>query len=320
MKRSRVFAALVSAASLLSLAPARAELVERIAGVVNGQPIPYSDVMDRAALELSRLAAITDPAEREKQRQAILKRSLDVLVDERLIETEAAAFQLEVSEEEQNKSVEMLAKQNNLTSEQFKEELTKQKIDFAQVKDSLRRQALRFKLLQAKVKPRKITDEEIKSAYAAMNATPEYEVRARHLYVRVPPSPSPKQLEAAKLKIDRATARLDAGEEFAVVARDLSDGPTASTGGDLGFFKRGMFLPELEAAAFRLKPGEHSQAFKLPGGYHMVKVEDRRPLPPKPLSEVQDQLRNQIAQDGMLKEQDRYLAQLRKGAQVELRM
>ena len=310
----------LAAAFLLWQAPARAEVVERIAGVVNGQPIPYSDVMDRAALELSRLAAVPDPAERDKQRQAILKRSLDLLVDERLIETEAAAFQLEVTEEEQNKSVEMLAKQNNLTSDQFKEELAKQKIDFAQVKDSLRRQALRFKLLQAKVKPRKITDEEIKSAYATANFTPEYEVRARHLYVRIPPNPTEQQLAAAKLKIDRATARLQAGEEFAVVARDLSDGPTASTGGDLGFFRRGMFLPELEAAAFRLKPGEHSQPFKLPGGYHMVKVEDRRPLPPKPLAEVQDQLRNQIANEGMLKEQDRYLATLRKGAQVDLRM
>jgi len=318
MKRTILTA--LAGVALLWQAPARAEVVERIAGVVNGQPIAYSDVMDRAALELSRLAAVPDAAEREKQRLVILKRSLDLLVDERLIETEAAAFQLEVTDEEQNKSVEMLAKQNNLTSEQFKDELTKQKIDFAQVKDSLRRQALRFKLLQAKVKPRKITDEEIKSAYATANFTPEYEVRARHLYVRIPPNPTDKQLAAAKLKIDRATSRLQAGEEFAVVARDLSDGPTASTGGDLGFFRRGMFLPELEAAAFRLKPGEHSAPFKLPGGYHLVKVEDRRALPPKPLAEVQDQLRNQIANEGMLKEQDRYLATLRKGAQVDLRM
>lgn len=313
-------AALLGLAAALVTIAARAEIVDRIAGVVNGQPIALSDVTERAQLELTRLAAVPAGPERDAQRTAILKRALDILVEERLVESEAATFQLEVSEEEQSKSVEMLAKQNGLTSEQFKEELARQKLDYAQVKDSLRRQALRFKLLQAKVKPRKVTDEEIKSAYAALGANPEFEVRARHIYARIPSGATPAQQEAAKLKIDKAVARLAKGDEFAVVARDLSDGPTASTGGDLGYFRKGMMLPELEAAALRIKASEVSPVLKTPSGYHLVKVEDRRPLPQRPLAELQETIRAQLSQESVLREQDRYMATLRKGAQVDLRL
>src|SRR5882672_6450014 len=106
---------------------ARAEIVERIAGVVNGQPIALSDVVDRAQLELARLQQVP-AAEREKKRTETLRRALDQLVDERLIESEAAQYQLEVTEEEATKSVDALAKQNGLSMDQFKEELAKQKI------------------------------------------------------------------------------------------------------------------------------------------------------------------------------------------------
>jgi peptidyl-prolyl cis-trans isomerase SurA len=313
---------LLLVSALLSLAPAaRAEIVERVAGVVNGQAIAYSEVVERVQIELNRLAAQQmSPAEREHKKADLLKRALDQLVDEKLIEADATALGLEVTEEEAAKSVELLAKQNGLTMDQFKEELAKQKVDFNQLKDSLKRQALRYKLLQAKVKPRKVTDEEIKAAYAGMNATPEYEVRARHIFIRIPANATPAQQEAARVKADRALSRIEAGEEFAVVARDLSDGPTAKTGGDLGYFRKGMMLPELESVALRLEPGQHSPLIKTAAGYNLVKVEDKRPLPQKPLMEVQEQLRNQLANDSIVKEQDRYVAQLRKSAQLDLRL
>jgi peptidyl-prolyl cis-trans isomerase SurA len=309
--------ALVSA---LSARPARGEIVERIAGVVNGQPITYSDVLERGQLELQRLAQQPASLDREKQRQDILKRALDILVDEKLIEAEAGSLGVEVSDDDQNKSVEALARQNGLTVDQFKEELAKQKIDFATVKDSLRRQALRFKLLNAKVKPRKITEEEIKGAYAARTANPEHEVRARHIYMRVPQNAPPEVVAAARKRAETALARLHAGEEFALVARELSDGPTAKTGGDLGYFRRGMLLPELEAAAMRLEPGQVSPILKLATGFHLVKVEDKRPLPQKSLSELQEDIRAQLGQDSVIQEQTRFLNQLRKSAQVDLRI
>jgi len=304
---------------LLLSAAARGEIVERIAAVVNGQPIALGDVRERAAAELARLEAQPRTPEREKQRQEIIRRALEQMVDERLIESEAATLGIEIPEEDQNRSVEALAKQNSLTVAQFKEALAGQNVDFATVKDSLRRQALRFRLLQAKVKQRKITDEEIKAAYAAIAATPEQEMRARHIFFRVPPKATAAELDAIVARARKAMERIAAGEEFAVVARDLSDGPTAKQGGDLGWFRRGMLMPELEGAAARLEPGQHSPLLRATTGLHVIKVESKRPLPVKPLSEMQDEIRARLGNEAVLKEQDRFLSQLRKGAQVDIK-
>ena len=311
---------LVAAAALsLCTLPARAEILERVGAVVNGQPILLSDIAERAQTELQRAEKLPQ-AERERARKEAMQHALDAMVDEKLVETEAAAYNVEVTDDETNKSAEALARQNGLTIEQFKEELVRQKVDYAQLRDQLRRQALRFKLLQAKVKPRKVTDEEIKSAYAARVSRADYEVRARHIFIRIPTNASPAQLASAKAKADLAGGRLSAGEEFAVVARDLSDGPTAKHGGDLGYFKRGMLLPELENAAMQMKAGQSSKLIKTSGGFHFVHVEDKRPLPVKPLSEVQEEIRQQLASDNVLLEQSRFLVQLRKTAQVDTRL
>ena len=303
---------------------ARAEIKERIAAVVNGQPIALSDVEDRVAPELSRLKGrgMAGPV-LEEQRKEVLKHGLDQLVDEKLVESEAATLGIDVPEDEVQKLVLELAKQNGMDAAQFREALTSQGLDFEVVRDSLKRQQLMLRLLQYKVKPRKVTDGEVQSAYAAMAAEGEPEVRARHLFIAAPDGASPQKLERARLKADEALRRLQQGESFAKVARDLSEGPGAAEGGDLGYFRRGQMLQAIDQAAFSLKPGETSQLIRTGGengGYHLVRVEDRRKLAAKPLAEVQEDLRNRIANESVLKEREHYLTSLRKSAQIDLKM
>ncbi len=303
---------------------ARAEIKERIAAVVNGQPIALSDVEERVAPELSRLKGrgMAGPL-LEQQRKELLTRSLNQLVDEKLVEGEASTLGIDVAEDEVQKLVSELAKQNGMDSAQFREALTGQGIDFETVRESLKRQQLMLRLLQYKVKPRKVSDEEVQSAYAAMAAEGEAEVRARHLFIAAPDGAPPQQLERAKLKADEAVRRLQQGDSFAKVARDLSEGPGASEGGDLGYFRRGQMLQAIDQAAFSLKPGETSQLIRSNGehgGYHLVQVEDRRKIAAKPLSEVQEDLRNRIANESILKEREHYISLLRKNAQIDLKM
>ena len=125
---------------------------------------------------------------------------------------------------------------------------------------------------------------------------------------------------AARAKADAALRRIREGESFAKVARDVSDGPTAKEGGDLGYFRRGQMLAELEQAAFALQPGEISSLIRVTGnhgGFHLVTVEDRRQIAARPLAEVQEEIRNRIAGESVMKEREHYLAQLRKTAQVD---
>jgi len=304
---------------LLALIPfaAFAEIKDRIAAVVNGRAITLSDVEERIAPELARVPA--GPAG-VPQRKELLRQALGQLVDEQLVQGEATALGIDVSDDEVQRLVEQLARENHMDMAQFRQALAQQGLGMDSVRDSLKRQQLMMRLLQYKVKPRRVSDEEVQAAYANMTKTSEYEVRARDIFVSAPDIASPEQVSAARARADAALRRVRAGESFAKVARDVSDGPTAKEGGDLGYFRRGQMLAQLEQAAFSLQPGEISGLIRIEGdhgGFHLVTVEDRRRLPPRPLSEVQEEIRNRLAAESVTKEREHYLSQLRKSAQVD---
>jgi peptidyl-prolyl cis-trans isomerase SurA len=304
-------------AVLLGAAASRAELKDRIAAIVNGQPILLSDVEDRIGPELARL--MTQPAtpQREKDRDGLLHRGLSEMVDEKLIETEAASLGLTVSEEELQRALEQLARQQNMELADFRQALAQQGISWETARDTVRRQTLMAEVLRFKVKARKVSDEEVQAAYATETANPQHEVRARHIFVATPPSSTPGQQTAALSRAEQALRRVKSGETFALVAREMSEGPTAKQGGDLGYFRRGLMLPAIEQAAFSLKPGEISPVIKTSSGYHIVMVEDRRAIPAKPLADVKENIRERLAGESVFKERENYLATLRKTAQID---
>ena len=302
--------------TVLSLA-AVAEIKDRIAAVVNGHPITLSEVEERVAPELARAGA---GAAGDAQRKETLKRALSQLIDEQLVASEASALGIDVSDDELQHLVEQLARENRMDMAQFRQALAQQGMSMETVRDSLKRQQLTIRLLQYKVKPRRVSDEEVQAAYANMTRNAEHEVRARDIFIAVPDGATAAQQSAARAKADAALRRIREGESFAKVARDVSDGPTAKEGGDLGYFRRGQMLAELEQAAFALQPGQISSLIRVTGahgGFHLVTVEDRRQIAARPLAEVQEEIRNRIAGESVMKEREHYLAQLRKTAQVD---
>ena len=307
-------------AVLLCAASARAELKERIAAIVNGQPILLSDVEERVGPELARVMHQSPGAQRDKDRNELLKRGLQELVDEKLIETEASSLGLTVSEEELQRALEQLARQQNLDVADFRQALEQQGIPWDAARDAVRRQTLMAEVLRFKVKARKVSDEEVQAAYATELQNAQYEVRARHIFIATPQNATQAQVAAALARAERALQRVKSGETFALVAREMSEGPTAKQGGDLGYFRRGLMLPAIEQAAFSLKLGEVSQIVKTSSGFHIVMAEDRRPIPPKPLAEVKEEIRNRLANDSVFKERENYLATLRKTAQIDVKL
>ncbi len=109
---------------------------------------------------------------------------------------------------------------------------------------------------------------------SAMKRSQVDQVKARHILV------TPNEIiddETAKQRLDDALERLDNGEDFAEVAKLLSDDPgTANIGGDLGWAGPGTFVPEFEAVLDSMELGETSQPFQSPFGWHVVQVLDRR--------------------------------------------
>ncbi|MBP1852073.1 peptidylprolyl isomerase [Rhizobium halophytocola] len=136
-----------------------------------------------------------------------------------------------------------------------------------------------------------VTDDEVKARYEKEIASlpKQEEVHARHILVKT-------EDEAKAIIKD-----LDAGKDFAEIAKEKSTDPSKSDGGDLGYFTKGRMVPEFEKAAFALKPGEYTKTpVKTQFGYHVIKVEDTRTAPPPKLEAVQDQVRQLVMRDKYL--------------------
>jgi len=148
-----------------------------------------------------------------------------------------------------------------------------------------------------------ISDAELKSEYdkEVLRMKDQKEVRARHILVE-----TEDQAKDAKKKID-------GGKSFEEVAREYSKDPgSAKQGGDLGYFTKDKMVPAFANAAFAMKKGQVSNPVKSSFGWHVIKIEDVRPIQIPTFNEVKENLRQNI-QDRKLEE---YIRGLVKGATV----
>ncbi|MFP4475712.1 MAG: SurA N-terminal domain-containing protein [Desulfatibacillaceae bacterium] len=130
--------------------------------------------------------------------------------------------------------------------------------------------------------PRRFLDEveapedEIEEYYEANPGEFEREetVKARHVLIRVEQDASDEQVEETKKRAMEVARKARADEDFAELAKEYSDGPSATRGGDLGAFTREDMVPAFSEAAFSLNPGEVSDPVRTQFGWHVIKVEE----------------------------------------------
>lgn len=118
------------------------------------------------------------------------------------------------------------------------------------------------------------------------------QVRASHILLLV----NDKRTDAqARQQMEEFKRRIEKGEDFGVVARQVSEDPgSKANGGDLGFFARGRMVKEFEQAAFTAPPGQLVGPIKSPFGYHLLKVTGKRAGGVQPLAEVREQIRSRL--------------------------
>ncbi|RQD68827.1 MAG: peptidylprolyl isomerase [Tindallia sp. MSAO_Bac2] len=110
----------------------------------------------------------------------------------------------------------------------------------------------------------------------------------------------PEQTKASHILVDeeeeaqRIKEELDNGASFEEKAQESSGCPSGQKGGDLGYFSKGKMVPEFEAAALELNPGEISEPVKTQFGYHIIKVVDRKEGSTSDLEDVKDQLNQHL--------------------------
>jgi len=131
-----------------------------------------------------------------------------------------------------------------------------------------------------------VTDAQLKAAYAEKVAATKgkEEVKAKHILV-------PTEEDAKKIAAD-----LKKGGDFDKIAKEKStDKGSGANGGELGWFTKETMVPEFADAAFKMKKGEVSEPVKSEFGWHIIMLEDRRPVQAPSFDDMKEKLRNELA-------------------------
>jgi peptidyl-prolyl cis-trans isomerase SurA len=313
-----------SAPLLLLLASAPdGRVVDRVAASVNGEAVTLSELEERGGGEYRRAEEMPPGEARDKARAKALQSALDQLVAEKLFDAEARSLQLEATEAQIDAAIDDIKRRNRLDDAQLEQALREQGLG----KDAFRRQVKRdletFQILTLKVRSRvKVTDEDVQNYYQsrAKEFPLDEEVRVRHVFLALPKVAGPAEESPVRAKAEAVLKRLRAGADFAAVAREVSQGPSAAEGGDLGWLRRGSIQAELEREAFALATGRVSDLVRTRTGFHILKVEERRGGGTKPFEEVKEAIRDRLATEQLESYRNQYVAELRKEAVIDVKM
>lgn len=245
------------------------EVIDRVVAIVNDDLITLS--------ELRETSLSLDPTTAEPLDERTI---LNQMVESKLFEQEAKRRGLTVSKEELDASIEEVRNRYGLNEDQMEEVLKKQNLTPESFREQWRVQTLGNKLLESQLRNKiVVTDDEIIKYYkenygeidysSNFTETSEEEVEIAHILIAPDtPNAEDKAIEVAELA--------KSGDDFGTLAREYSDDSfTADKGGNLGTFKKGDLIEQLEIAVERTPEGKVSGPVQSPAGYHVLKVLNR---------------------------------------------
>ncbi len=293
--------------------PTSADAQNRVIVKVNGDPVYTSDVslMMRDLQARQRGQKIPE--------QQLVEMGTGRVIDRKLLAQEATRRGIKPNEQRVEANLGEIVKQAG-GREALDKFLATGGTDYAALKQIITESDLAQSLIETQIEPKvQVTEDDISSFYKEhpdMFEVPE-QVRARHILFKVAEDADEATVKAAHDKAVAAHKRAVAGEDFAKLAEELSEGPSAPKGGDLGFFTHDQMVPAFANAAFALQPGQISDVVRSRFGFHVIKVEDRKPAGTRSLEEVHDRLKGVVVQSKTGEAVGTLLDQLRKSADIE---
>lgn len=271
----------------------RGQFADGIAAIVGTEVITMRQLQDRMAA--NRVAG-SDSRGQEQILQG--------MIDELLVEDEALRLGLQISDSRMQQVIAEIAGNNNMTPEQLREAARQHGIEWDSYVEGLRNQVLldevRGQVLLSRIH---VTPADV-DAYIKQNPTgvsPNYQpqviqpeappperrvvveqsfepmaIALQHIHIRVPDNSSEEVIEAARKRANEALQKIRGGASFESVAREYSNAPEASQGGNLGI-RLFEDWPKLFVDQTRnVRDGRVSGVFRAPNGFHILKVVERR--------------------------------------------
>ncbi len=258
----------------LSLSVAQ-DVIDKIVAVVDSEVILQSELDFQVAMFAAQRNL--DPNDPKIKEQLLNK-----LIEDKLLYAQSILDSIEVSDEDVNRqldqviayytqqygSQERLEKAYGMSTERIRREM----------KDDTRKNLMADMLKNQKFGKIEVTRREVKEFFETYEdslgmISEKFEIA--HIYIN--PKSNDKLKQKAKLFAQSLLDSLRNGADFEELAKNSSDDPgSAAAGGDLGFVKRGVFYPEFESAAFKLKEGQLSEVIESPVGFHIIELLEKR--------------------------------------------
>ncbi|MBI5183159.1 MAG: peptidylprolyl isomerase [Nitrospinae bacterium] len=313
---------LIIVITLLFPSQCRGEIVDRVVAKVNEDIITLSEVQERGLLIRERMRS-EGRDDKDVELEDIERIALDTIITERLQLHHAKEIGIEVTDEDIYKAIEDIKKRNSLTDKMFEMLLEKEGETIDNYRERIKEQLILSKIVDYEVRGRtRVDDNEIKGYYENhldYFLIPE-EVNIRHIFFLCDENAGSEEEEKVKEKALSVLKRIHNGEDFIELAKIYSEDSSTSSGGDLGFFKKGTMAAPLEKVAFSLKVGEISDLVRTKYGFHIIKVEGKKESAHKPIDEAMEGIRNKIFADKIKERYDTWIAELKDTSYIEIVM
>jgi peptidyl-prolyl cis-trans isomerase SurA len=251
---------------------ASAETLDRIVAVVEDDVILNSELTQEVAAITTKLRAnnVQIPPEFILRKQVLERIILDKL--QRQLATRAG---IQVSDDMLENSVSEIASRNGLSVPDFKEELTRQGLDFKKFEENLRNEIIVNQLRGREVGSRvKVTDAEVTHYMETQSKAGQTHAQYRlgHILIAVSQGASATTIQRAQEKADQIVRDLRAGKDFKQTAVSVSNDDNALKGGDLGWRNINQIPTLFSDAVANMNQGDVSDPIRSPSGFHIIKV------------------------------------------------
>ncbi len=311
----------------VALAPvSTGQVIDQIAATVDTEVILLSDLYREAGPAIRELKeSAASQEEFDRAAQQLLDDTLVQAVESKILIRQAQLSGIEVTDDQVEQNLEATRKDLQLESDQAF-------IDYvAQYGETLGdyRDQLEKRLMAVTMARRKMNSFEQEIAVSEPEVVQYYEdnkdtyqrkerIRVRQIMLRVDKDNATERA-AAKARLESLREELDAGADFAELAKAHSQAPGAEDGGIVpGWQERGSLVPEIEAAVFDLPAGTVSAVVESEFGVHVMKVEGREEAGQASIDEVRVEIGPLLRQREAQKRYEKWMADLRKSSKVRV--
>jgi peptidyl-prolyl cis-trans isomerase SurA len=308
-------------ATMLLPVVAGARIVDQLIAVIDGEPYTLRNVQEFSKSRLNREFPTGDlNSLNESDGQ-----TLEQFITERLLEAEVRDAGIKVNAEDVEHYVEEVKKNNRLSEADFKLALAREGMTLEAYKASVKTELEKTELVRRQVRSKiTVTDADVERYYNlnAKNYRSVDRARFRHILLSLSETAAPEVTEQTLTKAKEVYARIEAGEDFAKVAGEVSEGAGRNAGGDIGWVNRGTLIAGLDTAVFqKLSVGQVSEPFRTSMGYHIVKLEERQVGAVQPLTAVAPKIKADLQAKALEERYSKWLkSDLRRKHRVDVKV